>query len=980
MRCRKAAIALYCSLCISLVTGDLYADEFPDSTLPTMVVRMRGPQVEEENITIQLLTSLLWKYFDATNFHGYSGGHFPEDIVPRCDSAHIHYSLCAWDIQQYHKEWADTTHRYWFRYAPEMGLFSDSCFARSDSTFQSIADYSSADTMFDSENKEYSLTRVMGGLAQNTRYYDYLWFFEVYDEAPSKQWSSFKNDTSSLDDYIPNMYTQDTTSSGMLSMEEIEPAGVFSWQKWLAEHDEDNPVTMTLNYGLFHSIEPGEYLGLDSLNYGDMATQGRAIRAVMDAEFQPPPAGDSIPPTEDNSPEFICFDYYPFRYVDSDYDTTTTLCDTNWVFLIEHCEEGMDSTMMNAVVDGEPVPVYFYAQTIGAAAGPKMHGCSSNPQIDYNSYLYRNPTPQEFRMLCNLALLHQAKGIFPYSLCSYVQRHYDLGWNENYSCTALLDRHLIPFDAPYEEWVYMGRWPQHGTYDYSYVRPDSIPPWMDGFDPLYEIDAPPDPAVDPKYNERWYEWLFEPYGLLWNEIGGIMAGVKRIAPEMHDLWWCAAAYRDQATITLDAASQPLHFVPPRIKVFEDSAQTGCWLFYVDRFCRSNDTPYEIGFDPDSLPAYADCSSRLLDHSRRFVMDGAWDAQTGQYTFLDTLDGGESRLVEPFDPEDGLPADIRITEGDVRTIRPQRGDTVSAMAATAGNSIDILATFYNMGTEGAGSVEVMVYDSTESAQIGDTDTLRFAGLPYRPADSCRQTDSRRASFTWQTDSTDIGTHLITFSASPLPGEPNTADNSVDMTFLVRPRDYATAVREDPWDMTEADTLDWHTTDITAVSGDWDTSQQTGWTDSVSGMFEGSLEYDGQTLCIGDIGLAVPDTRDEYIDTDTYHMLSLGIVSMNPNLSDVSSGAIKIRWKEDGGDWSDWCGLLQGTDYLLGNGRDQWRVLGPIDLNEVDNLGWEDGDLAEELELSIRGGLPTPPPINPQPMAVRIGWVRLEESAQ
>ena len=114
-----------------------------------MVVRMRGPQVEEENITIQLLTSLLWKYFDATNFHGYSGGHFPEDIMPRCDSAHIHYSLCAWDIQKYHKEWADTTHRYWFRYAPEMGLLSDSCFARSDSTFRSIANYASAEEMFE---------------------------------------------------------------------------------------------------------------------------------------------------------------------------------------------------------------------------------------------------------------------------------------------------------------------------------------------------------------------------------------------------------------------------------------------------------------------------------------------------------------------------------------------------------------------------------------------------------------------------------------------------------------------------------------------------------------------------------------------------------------------------------------------------------------------------------------------------------------
>jgi len=947
---------------------------------------MRGPQVEEENITIRLLTSLLWKYFDANNFHGYSGGHFPEDIVPRCDSVHIHYSLCAWDVQQYLKEWGDEEFRYWFRNSPDEALDSDECFAQSDTSFQDTLRYASADTMYDSD-EEYSLSDEMGDLAQNTQYYDYLWFFEVYDEANNQQWSNVANDTEGekpLDDYIPNIYTQDRDPvSGYLTMEEVEPAGIFSWQKYLVENDSLHAITFTLNMGVIRRYMPDDYRGLNSVyGTGTMADQANAVRALMEAQFQLPLGGDSIPPAPlDNPLEFLCFDYYPFRYVDRDYVESTTLCDSDWEFLVSNCEEGMDSTVMNAVVDGDPIPVYYYTQAFGASSGPKMHGGSGSSVIDYTSLLWRTPAPQEFRMLCNLALLHQAKGVFPYSLCSFTQRPNQLDSAWNYGCNALLDRHLIAFDAAYEDWVYTGRWPEHDTYDYSYVRPDAIPPWMDGFDPLYEVEDPPDTtAVDPKYNERWYNWLFEPYGILWNEIGDIMAEVKCIAPEMHDLWWCAGAYRDQATITLDAASPPLHFVTPRIKVFEDDAQSGCWLFYVDRYCRSNGTPYEISFDPDSLPAYADCSNRLLDHTRRFVMDGTWDAQTGLYTFLDTLDAGESRLVELFDPQDTLPADIRITEGDVLTIRPQRGDTVSTMATTAGNSIDIVATFYNMGTAGVGDVVVSAYDSTSSAQVGDSDTLRFDGIPFSPADSCRQADSRRATFTWNTDSTDIGAHLITVSAAPLLGEPNTADNSVDMTFLVRPRDYATAVRDDPWDMTEADTLDWHTTDITAVSGDWDTSQQTGWTDSVSGMFEGSLEYDGQTLCIGDIGLAVPDTRDEYIDTDTYHMLSLGIVSMNPNLSDVSSGAIKIRWKEDGGDWSDWCGLLQGTDYLLGNGRDQWRVLGPIDLNEVDNLGWEDGDLAEELELSIRGGLPTPPPINPQPMAVRIGWVRLEESAQ
>jgi len=665
--------------------------------------------------------------------------------------------------------------------------------------------------------------------------------------------------------------------------------------------------------------------------------------------------------------------------VDSDYEETTTMCDTNWVFLVEHCEEGMDSTIMNAVVDGEPVPVYFYAQAFGATAGPKLHGQSADTAIDYNSYLYRTPTPREFRMLCNLALLHQAKGIFPYNLCSYVSRPALMDSAYNWMANFLLDRHLIPFDAPYEEWVYTGRWPEHDTYDYSYVRPDAIPPWMDGFNPLYEIDNPPAWIQGNQKNwERWYEWLFEPYGILYSEIGGIMAGVKGIAPEMHDLWWCGATYRDQATITLDAASQPLHFVPPRIKVFEDSAQTGCWLFYVDRFCRSDSTPYEIGFDPDSLPAYADCSNRLLDHSRRFVMDGTWDAQTGLYTFPDTLDAGESRLVELFDPEEGLPADIRITEGDVRTIRPQRGDTVSAMATTAGNSIDILATFYNMGTEGTGGVEVMVYDSTESAQIGDTDTLRFAGLPYRPADSCRQTDSRRASFTWQTDSTDIGTHLITVSAVALPGEPNTADNSVDLTFLVRPRDYATSVRGDAWDMTEADSNppDWRTSDIDTVYGDWDTSQATGWTDSVSGMFEGAVEYDSSNdRYRAGVALAVPDSAGAYIDTDLYHMLSIGIVGMNGDLGDESC-TVWVRWKDSHGSWHGWA----ETTLEAGNGADGWEVLGPVDLDNVTGLGWG-GDIASDLELRFHhDGFGPSPPVDPDDTLIRIGWVKLEETVQ
>ena len=123
---------------------------------------------------------------------------------------------------------------------------------------------------------------------------------------------------------------------------------------------------------------------------------------------------------------------------------------------------------------------------------------------------------------------------------------------------------------------------------------------------------------------------------------------------MYDLWWCTSCC-DSADISYDGIT-PGDFVTPVIKVFEDSAQTTCYLFYVDRYCISNTNPYEIISDPDNLPEYATSSAWLLDHSRRFIMDGDWDRQDSVYIFLDTLDAGEGRLCELVDPRDTLAAD------------------------------------------------------------------------------------------------------------------------------------------------------------------------------------------------------------------------------------------------------------------------------------------------------------------------------------
>jgi len=75
----------------------------------------------------------------------------------------------------------------------------------------------------------------------------------------------------------------------------------------------------------------------------------------------------------------------------------------------------------------------------------------------------------------------------------------------------------------------------------------------------------------------------------------------------------------------------------------------------------------------------------------------------------------------------------------------------------------------------------------------------------------------------------------FPENTITGE-DTSDNSVTVTVLVEPRDYATDVRGDAWDMDE----------------------------------------------------------DSTIDSERYHMLSLGIVCNNPNRASGSAVDMKIGW--------------------------------------------------------------------------------------
>ena len=443
--------------------------------------------------------------------------------------------------------------------------------------------------------------------------------------------------------------------------------------------------------------------------------------------------------------------------------------------------------------------------------------------------------------------------------------------------------------------------------------------------------------------EDYSEWMYRAYGDLYAKLERNLAQVVRIAPEMYNLFWCEG-YEDEASISTTMNPLPIYYVSPRIKVFENPAPDRCYLFYLNTFCRAEETPYEITFSSSDLPGWADCTTRLLDHSRRFIMDGT-ESPTGTYSFLDTLGPGEARLVELIDSSNLIPADVRITDNNVWTILPAREDTATIdMTAVPGESVDIVARFYNMGTGSRSDIVVGLYDTSTSPETTiDTDTISFTGLPYSSG-NCRTEDRVQVIFNWDSISTaDIGPHKLEVRATSWDGEPDPNDNIARMTFLVEPNDWATEVRGDPWDMTEATSSipAWYTNDISAMTG-WVSSS---YTDSISGMFEGTIK--SNHLQSNSMTLNMSSGR---IDGDEYYHFSL--IGKTDLDCDV---------------YLTWVNTASAiTTAKLGEMTSEW---GRLETDTLSTFSSWAGKVITGMSLSFRrtGNLSNP---------VRIGWVRLE----
>jgi hypothetical protein len=463
---------------------------------------------------------------------------------------------------------------------------------------------------------------------------------------------------------------------------------------------------------------------------------------------------------------------------------------------------------------------------------------------------------------------------------------------------------------------------------------------MSDYDPLYSLPARPVAVPGSERNrENYLLWKFAPYARLWNSMRGTLGAIARMAPELSRLsWW--EGREDDAQIGYDGSEPPL-FRTPQIKVFTDASEDYCFLFHLNRFCRANNNPFEITVDAGDFPSGTPFSEYALDHSRRFIIEGEMISRD-IYAFRDTLDAGEARLIQVFDDEEGLDADVRITDPDLRVVLPARGDTLLDFRSTSAEAVEIVARFYNMGTEPRSNVRVFLVDEASGDTL-DSDMTSFGGLS---TSNCYTPDMEEVIFTWAPDSTDIGVHVLRVSAESWPGEPDPSDNTATLVYLIDPRDYATEVLGNPWDMTEATGNLWHTEDIVETAG-WSDSA---FTDSVSGMFEGVLPdpslYDALVLNTG-------SGSGDWIDSGLYHRFSL---------AGRADGQLSIRvyWEDSHGDTS----YVDTGESLV----QEWREIGPVALDGIVGSGWGD-DPVRKFWIGFGGGN--------VPRSVRLGWVRLTE---
>jgi hypothetical protein len=305
------------------------------------------------------------------------------------------------------------------------------------------------------------------------------------------------------------------------------------------------------------------------------------------------------------------------------------------------------------------------------------------------------------------------------------------------------------------------------------------------------------------------------------------------------------------------------------------------------------------------------------------------------TFRDTLGAGEGKLVRLMQGTEGGDAmvadpdiEFEVTGGSGPSAAPQH-------VFTEGDSIKVSATIYNLGFSTLDTVVVKFYDGHKdplNLLKADTISLPTLGIASTaPADSV-------ASFIWSTSHSDIAPHNITvFVEEPLPSAANTGNNEANMALLILPEDYATAVGDDPWDMTETAGGPGQpsTADIDSFQGFVETP------DSISGVWEAKTTTDSARIF-----LHLADT----IDGSKHNQFSVRLIQ-DPGSS--GQAYLKIGWRTAMGPLGE-----DSLRYYVGD----WDVqeLG-LDMNPM----WHDHQIAS---LWVR-------PVPAKDKIFKLSWVKL-----
>jgi len=255
----KPASGVIIGLLIFFAVLNLNQPAVSDSPAPNTIpiIAMKTGQGEtSQDLTIEVLLRLLRHNLDGVWLEGWATG-CRSAALALADSVRAVVVLAPSELQALNN---DPVNR-WARYSP-MGIQSDSAFMRPDAGYHFI------DSTLDASAMIANIEKRCTDLYNHTQGHDCIWYYDIFNEAPSWQLTHMLSDTLVFDDYFPNVFTQDTL------MTEVAPTGVFSWVRWKSDslYSEGGP-TVSMCFGALHTIKNQQWVDYDGFFLGSPQTQ-----------------------------------------------------------------------------------------------------------------------------------------------------------------------------------------------------------------------------------------------------------------------------------------------------------------------------------------------------------------------------------------------------------------------------------------------------------------------------------------------------------------------------------------------------------------------------------------------------------------------------------------------------------------------------------------------------------------------------------